>query len=90
MHWSPWGTLDLCAEDLREALADLPRATGSEFFEILGATYAKIHSCRRALSQTVGPTTGISGEHCGNAPTPALMPQMDMKFFTGGSLYLVM
>ena len=29
------------------------------------------------------------GGQSGNAPTPALMPQMLMNVFTGGSLYLV-
>ena len=31
-----------------------------------------------------------SGEHCGKAATPALMPHTDMKVCTGGSLYFWM
>ena len=32
----------------------------------------------------------VDGEQCGNAPTPALIPQIDMYVWTGGSLYFAM
>ena len=37
-----------------------------------------------------GDAIGVDGEQCGNAPTPALIPQIDMYVWTGGSLYFAM
>ena len=36
------------------------------------------------------PSTGVEGAQCGKAATPALIPQIDRKLRTGGSLYAAM
>ena len=51
--------------------------------------YARSPSTSVSVSHTE-PMIGVDGEQCGNAPTPALIPQIDMYVWTGGSLYFAM